>query len=568
MGKFSITFKDKLRGLLTPAPKEDGPFSSLRSATRWMEQLPLGDALKAHSAILTEIRRFNEHLTEPTKARLEVLLMLDEKAQDLNETLVRQYLRNARMTRSMESQLWHEIYNLLWETARSYHAFVLSLSQPGTADWLEPHLPTVSLRLIRTFRLLMKWRTIRYQQLGDKLWLRLHNLYKVAEAEGFHLTTLHAYPADSQATNCETEYLHCLMMQQGHAGNLYPRQLDLVDRWLDKWTPIFLSMSKQLDVNHHTFNVDLAADRGPRRVRNADNDSSFRYWATKKLVDHLGELRESLQNGIPPGAIGLTEEVRTAEAIDLLDHLSRQWSPLTGREQRRQPRQAIKKLVTLVHGLPDIVTCLRHEMSERDGFYTPQLVYDEMVDVHVYGFVTNRTRERAPQSVEVPSVSGSMESWVMQNESDCGYGAIVQSNERDWLRIGTLVAIQAHRDGTWMLGILRRLTRINERESSVGIETFPDTAEVVMLYGKRRKSEGYSVDGVDTVGVELPVSAIRLSSCEPQKFCMIMDPADYIHHGVLEIRRMDERQSVLLSHPAERGEGWIRVEADLVEAPL
>jgi len=566
MGKFSSTFKDKLRGLLFSEPAENGPFSSPRLATQWLEHLPVGDALKAHAAILREIRQFNEDLTVLSKARLEVLMLLDEKAQDLADTLVRQYLRNARMTRSMESHLWHEIYNFLWETARSYHAFVLSLHQPPANGWLMPHLPVLSLRLIRTFRLLMKWRTIRYQQLGDKLWLRLHNLYKVAEAEGFHQTPLHAYPTDSKATTCETEYLHCLMLQQAHAGTLNPRQLDLVDRWLGKWTPIFLSLSKHLDVNYHTFNVDLAADRGPRRMRNADNESSFRFWATIKLVAHLGELRESLKNGSAPSAIGLTEDVRTAEALDLLDHLGRQWSPLMGREQRRRPRLAIKKLVSLVHGLPDVITCLRHAAGESDGVYLPQLVYDETVDVQVYGFVTDRTRERTPQKSIVPSVAGSLDRWVMQNESECGYGAIVETNDRDWLRIGTLAAIQVNRDGVWVIGILRRLSRINERESAVGIETLPETPEVVMLYGKGRNSEGYSVNGIDTVGAELPVAAIRLSPREPGKTCLIMDPADYQHHRILEIRYQGERQTIRLNQPTERGEGWVRVVADLLES--
>jgi len=484
MGKISSTFTDKLRSLLPAAPKEESPLSSPRSATKWLEQLPVGDALKAHSAILTEIRRFNDHLTEPNKARLEALMLLDEKAQDLRDTLVRQYLRNARMSRNVESQLWHEVYNLLWETARSYHSLIRSFNQSPDASWQQPLLPLMTLRLIRTFRLLMKWRSIRYLQLGDKIWFRLNNLYRIAETGGFNTSPLNAYPTDSQATTCETEYLHCLMLQQAHAGTLYPRQLDLADRLLAKWTPIFLSLSAELDLNHHTFNIDLATDHGPRRIRNANNENTYRYWATKKLVAHLGELRESLKNGSTPSEIGLTGDVRTSEAIDLLEHLGRQWSPLMGREQRRQPRRPIKKLVEVAHGLSDIITCIGHGESEGDGLYTPYLVYDEIVDVHVYGFVTERTKERTPLSTELPNVSGGIESWVMHDESECGYGAIVETHDKDWLRVGMLTAIQTNRDGVWVLGGLRRLSRVTDRVSSVGVETIPDAARAVLPYGK------------------------------------------------------------------------------------
>jgi cyclic-di-GMP-binding protein len=567
MRKFSRSFTDKLRSLLSTAQKEDGPISSLNAAAKWIEQLPLGDALKAHTALLSEIRRSNEHLATPTKAHLEVLMLMDEKAQDLRETLVRQYLRNARMNRTVESQLWHEVYSLLWETARAYHAYILSLNESPNNSWLKPYLPVMTLRLLRTFRSLMKWRATRYLQLGDKIWLRLHNLYRLAEAEGFHMTALHAYPTDSQAATCEAEYLHCLMLQQAHAGTLYPRQLDIVDRWLAKWSAVFLAVSAYLDLNHHTFNIDLAMDRGPRRIRNAENEKTYRYWATKKLVAHLVELRDSLKDGAAPNELGLSEDVRPAEAMELLDHLVRQWSPLMGREQRRQPRQVTKKLVSVAHGLSDIIGCVRHGSGEEDAVYTPNLAYDEIVDVHVYGFVTARTRERAPQTTPVPKGLNGVETWVMQDESECGYGAVVETRQADWLRVGVLTAIQLDRDGTWALGVLRRLSRINDTESSVGIETIPDKVSVVMLYGKGRKVEGYSVDGLDAASLDLPVAALHLSSCDPRKICLIMDPADYQHRGVLEIRKLRKRQSIMLDYPSERGEGWIRVSADLLESP-
>lgn len=567
MRKFSSTFADKLKNLLPMAQKDGDPITDLKFAAKWVEQLPIGDALKAHNAILTEIRRFNEYLTEPTKTRLEVLMLFDEKAQDLRDTLVRQYLRNPRMTRTVESQLWHEIYNLLWETARAYHAYILALNKSSASDWLEPFLPLLTLRLMRTFRMLLKWRAIRYLQPGEKLWSRLHNLYRVAESEGFHMEPLQVYPADSQAVTCESEYLHCLMLQQAHAGTLYPRQLDLADRWLGKWSPIFLSLSASLDANLHTFNIDLASDLGPRRIRNTDNGNTFRYWTTRKLVEHLGELHESLKDGTAPAHLGLSEDVRTSEAIELLDHLGRQWSPLMEREQRRQPRQPIKKLVDVAHGLSDIITCVRHEAGESDSVYSPDLVYEEIVDVHVYGFVTERTRERAPVITELPNVVGGIETWVMHDESECGYGAIVEMHDRDWLRVGVLTAVQANRDGKWVLGVIRRLSRINDRESSVGIETFPGKIGAILLYGKGRKPEGYSVNGVDaTAGIDLPISAMQLASDEPGKICFIMDPVNYQYNGIFELRKPDERQAVQLGQPIERGEGWIKVPANLISA--
>ena len=111
------------------ANANDDPLASIKAATRWLENLPLGDAFKCQQAILDELKRFNENSTQYTKDRLAIFMLLDEKSRDLQDTLVRQYLRNPRMSRTVESQLWHAVYGLYWEIARGYHTFVLHFAR-------------------------------------------------------------------------------------------------------------------------------------------------------------------------------------------------------------------------------------------------------------------------------------------------------------------------------------------------------------------------------------------------------------------------------------------------------
>ncbi len=124
-------------------------------------------------------------------------MLLDEKSRDLQDTLVRQYLRNPRMSRQVESQLWHSVYGLYWEVARGYHAYVLDFARAPGKSQHESQIPLITLRAIETFGQLLKWRAIRYLPAGEKLWLRLHNLYRVAESEGFHRQPQRAYPDDT-----------------------------------------------------------------------------------------------------------------------------------------------------------------------------------------------------------------------------------------------------------------------------------------------------------------------------------------------------------------------------------
>ena len=123
-------------------------------------------------------------------------MLLDEKARDLQDTLVRQYLRNPRMSRSVESQLWHAVTACTGKSHAVYDTFVLHLisTRPRRTHMnADPaHYPAGD----PAFGHLLKWRSIRYLPAGEKLWLRLHNLYRIAESEGFHRQTRDAYTDD------------------------------------------------------------------------------------------------------------------------------------------------------------------------------------------------------------------------------------------------------------------------------------------------------------------------------------------------------------------------------------
>ena len=188
---------------LTPFGKRiDDPLTNMKTATRWVENLPSGDAFKCQQAILNELKRFNENSSQYTKDRLAIFMLLDEKSRDLQDTLVRQYLRNPRMSRPLESQLWHAVYGLYWEVARGYHTFLLHLARDASTVQQGGLIPLITLRAIRTFGQLLKWRAIRYLPAGEKLWLRLHNLYRIAESEGFHRQPLRTYAEDASECCC------------------------------------------------------------------------------------------------------------------------------------------------------------------------------------------------------------------------------------------------------------------------------------------------------------------------------------------------------------------------------
>ncbi|HWR77905.1 MAG TPA: hypothetical protein VN283_11955 [Thiobacillus sp.] len=534
--------------------RNDDPLADIKSATRWVENLPIGDAFKCQQAIFNALKRFNENSTQYTKDRLAIFMLLDEKSRDLQDTLVRQYLRNPRMSRPLESQLWHAVYSLYWEVARGYHTFVLHLAREAGKNQHGSQIPLITLRAIRTFGQLLKWRAIRYLPAGEKLWLRLHNLYRIAESEGFYRQPQRAYAEDASECNCETAYLHILMLNLANSGTLYPKQLDLLDRWLCGWHGMLqLDIDPNPDV--HNFSVDLSADHGPRRVRKPDTDKPLRFWTTAALLQKLQEIQTALQQGQTPAQLGLTD-ARTAESLGLLEYLQRQWSALATREQRRAPRESSKRLVDVTHGLNSIVSQIKAaDIPASVSPYGTGLNYNEADDVQVYGFITDRTRERVSH-LRVPAIldSPDVERWVMQDESECGYGAIVESRDKDWLRVGALIGIKSHNASVWQIGVVRRLSRVNNESSSVGIETLADMPTLAMLYDTT--TPGHTASGFDNSGASLPHACLWLAG-DPNS--VMMDPIHFKTGKVFQVHGMPERKFIALGNPIEHSEGWIRV---------
>ncbi|MBW8370239.1 MAG: hypothetical protein K0M66_04565 [Thiobacillus sp.] len=549
---------------LTPFGKRNGdPLTDIKATTRWVENLPIGDAFKCQQAIFNEIKRFNENSTQYTKDRLAIFMLLDEKSRDLQDTLVRQYLRNPRMSRPVESQLWHAVYGLYWEIARGYHTLVLHLARETGKNQQEGMIPLLTLRAIRTFGQLLKWRAIRYLPAGEKLWLRLHNLYRIAESENFQRQSQRAYPDDASECSCETAYLHILMVNLADSGTLYPKQLDMLDRWLCGWHGM-LRLDNRLDTNVHNFVVDLSADHGPRRVRKPDVDKPLRFWATADLLQNLHELRTALQEGGSPAQLGLTENARITESLELLEYLQHQWASLTAREQRRAPRASIKRLVDVTHGISAIVNQIKAADTPANNAspYGMGLNYNEADDVAVYGFITDRTRERVSH-LHLPATPSSpdVERWVMHDESECGYGAMVESRDKDWLRVGALIGIKSHDARQWQIGIVRRLSRVNDDSSSVGIETLVETPTLAMLYDTA--TPGYTVNGFDNSGASLPHPCLWLAGSAGADN-VIIDPVHFTPGKVFQVHGAAERKFIALNSPLERSEGWMRVAVEPV----
>lgn len=543
-------------GFFKRKKSEEDPLSDLKTVSRWMQELPAGDIYTAQEQVVQSLIQFNHAGLAMSKERLQVLMHLDDQARDMQYSLCLQYLRNPRMSKVIESRLWTAIHAFYWEITRGYHAFVMDfVAHPGGSK-IQPAIPLITARALRGFADIFKWRYFRYERIEEKLWQRLHNLYRIAEFEGFQGNRFKLYPSDGKPSSCMEEYVQGLLLSPLGTGSLTPKQIEMVDTWLDNWSDL-TTLDERYDPAQHFFYIDAAKGLPLKRIReNLTPESSFRFLNTERLMEHLARAERELKAGVPPATLGLGEEFRLPDGYDLLHYVSNEWSPANERERRVAPREPKDGRCEVVRDLNNICTRLLTEIEMVHGA-TPsqQLSPEEILDIKLYGFVTERTKAAISDRL-LGSRDLSVEQWPMRDRSDTGIGIMLKNEDSEWVKVGKLLALRLEPGTSWIIGMVRRITRVDSDQRKIGVQTLdglPVLAEIESH--EAPNSMSYSVD--DT-SFETHVSSQVLIFPEQEKDnLIILESARYAHGRQYKLRDGKGSRLIRLDNVRDKGDGWL-----------
>lgn len=560
--------------------KAEDPLTNLDAATAWLKTVATGDTYSALGEVIRLLAEFNQRTEQEglTRERLDVLQSLDEGSQELLDSVISQYLLNPRMSRAIEARLWKLVYNFYWECARGYHAFIMDYVARPAGNRNKAGMPLATVRTIHYFAEIFKWHYFRFEKVDEKSWKKLNNLYAFAEFEGFETDEVVLYPERlGKPTTCAREYVQALMLATLSSGSLYPKQLQMVDEWLDNWSAL-MPLSREYDGENHVFTVDLAAGNGGRRIRMKEFKDSNRFWGTHSLIKHIESVRAGVMNGESPAKLGLGESCRSSGCLDFMDDVARNWAPVVQRIRRRFDRVRSVMHIDVVNGLKTIyeqvridneLTNLRKQGKLAAGQYGASgKTYQEMVDIHLYGFVTQRTRlalesgavsgSTSATSTE-PAQMNSLERWVMEDESEGGYGAVINEMHEEWVRLGKLVALRPEKKMHWDIGVIRRLTRDNESHYSVGVETLGHAAIAILLQPHQHQPANYVVESVDSVDALLPVTGLYLPKGGLAPLAsVVMDVSEYRSGRIFDIKVGGFSYLIEVKDVLEKGDDWVQ----------
>jgi hypothetical protein len=401
---------DEVQKVLKDLPAQEAS-SALESAAAWYDSLAATSEFKFAQ-------------------RLELIQRIDETVLPHTRRLARDYLVAPQQTRAQEYRFWQINHNYWQSLAAAYDDSLRRLTEDGkVSDIGKAELALLCARQLNANCGCLKWQHFRYGPIVPGLWQSAGQAWLAAQAAQATGQSVQLY-ASTGTTTPEAEYLRVLVLHSSSPDNLLPVEIEIVERLIAHLLGHFSLTNRARPEN--VYWVDPAKPLPPTRLaRIPEITPTLRFYATGSALEALGRIKAAIAaSGSLPGEINFGAQYSPRLVLQVIDHLALCWAPKP--PMRSHERRQIKSRMTVVGRFESI--CL-HLLGQADD-----------------------DGDRA-------------ESWVVEDVSQGGIGAQVSLTGKDWLRVGSLVAMQPDGGSNWLLGVVRRFNRETETQGVVGIET-------------------------------------------------------------------------------------------------
>ncbi|MDK2124244.1 hypothetical protein [Parachitinimonas caeni] len=542
-----------------------------------MKKIRLTEVSAQLGKVQEAVHRFAQKDHPLNLAALQALLLIDEQAQPAFDLVRQQYIQNPRMSKQIEEKLWQDIVGFSRDMLAAYQRFVLlEEPKPEEASEFQKLTAIMLARALHYISIQMKWHFFRFSAPDPKLWSAAHQIYRLSEVSDVDSDPFSLYPAlSSPTTSCADEYVQIMMLATLNNGNFSFRQFDWADRWLDSWSR-HIQIERKYRANVHQFCLNLQEPAGPSKIHDQVDGETMRYWGVIELLAEMTKIIKQLEAGESPQRLGLGDDCRMPGCLDFMKQLEILWSRELTHQIHRSERHKVNKLVEVVQGLNNIFQAIRQDddriMSVQTMKRTPESA--EVMDMKLYGFVTDRTKQRmaemqnkhssyAPRHLETVS-------WVLENQSEGGFGAVLPVNGNDWVRLGVLVGMRNDANSNWILAVIRRLNRIDTEHLYAGLQILSTASVSVTMRSedehRRPSALSMSADGLDTFGAIVPRLGLYIPHQTEGKRIntMLIQAADYSMDRFYHVTARDKHFTVKLGDMLEKGPDWIWSSVDLL----
>lgn len=475
--------------------KVDHPLADPKASRKTISELPQ-DPFKALGEVAYWLDSVQATEGFRVDRRFELIDELDQFARPRLRKLAQDYLA-LRQQKFQENRVWIAQADFWRLSAAGYFQCVegIEAEAPG-AGTLKARAPMIAARALRAIGQQLKWSMLRYGPVDPDVWGKVGTVYAIAEAKGFADKPVALYDASSVDSSAREELLRILMLAVGSVDSMTPEQVEIAERSVALFARHFRLEAAPEAGCTHVF--DLAARRPPARPHGASMEPSVRYFGAGAALDEMHRLRGILvAEGALPSDVSFGGEYEPKSVAAVWHHLMQYWA--LSPPERNSDRHAVAAPLTVVRGFANLLASL-------DPAATNSL-----------DFGPEGSRTEA-------------ETWIAQDASDGGYGAIAPAARSDALTIGSLIGLKGQGEKYWSVGIIRRLSREPDASRRVGIEVVTRAALAVRL------SPAGTLSAANAVRDNDPAVLLTRQPDANRQICVLLRAGSYTHDQEIELR--------------------------------
>lgn len=429
--------------------KIDHPMADPKRARELVADLPATPPMKALEEAVEWLESIQATEGFKLERRFELIDMIDGACKLHPRKLLQEYLGMQRAQKFQENRLYTTMYGFLKSMSDGYLKCVEQCESGAAATLVRKHQSIAIGRAMRFLGQQVKWALMRYGPVEARVWQEIGRLYQSAEAAGLLEQVLELYPGGQGRSTLRQEFLRIAMLAASSTDGLTPMKQHVAERTVAHFSQSFVLGGKP-DATRN-FAIDIASGRAPQRVRpDQQPGGTLRFFGAGAAYDELRSLRGTInETGALPTGIDLGGTHDNDLLCTVFLHLEQYWAEKP--PARSSERRHMVTRMTVVHGLEEISHSLNPGQAAGSG-----------LDF---------------------SAGEEAESWLVENVSDGGFGAIIPGSKSDWLRVGALIGVLTETAKHWGIGIVRRVTRDEQQQRRVGIQLLTRTAIPVTLSG-------------------------------------------------------------------------------------